>query len=539
MRSGDANALLRGFSWARLSVAVLLLALAPALPDELMPQANRGVLGLTLLAVVISSAGLLLWAPLTAPRRIAGLVCLLDAALVTGVVAATGGGRSIFAFLYVLSVTAACVLLTRTGAMAIAGVASLLYTGLVLGRAVVPLGAVLDAPEETTALEVLTIFLNSGTFLIVAIVASGLAARFRSARVELETQRQDLRNIEAFKDLVFQSVGTGLVAVDRTGTITAFNRAAEAITGVPAARAVGRPWSTLFGDTVSLAAVEAAIEANPRVSPRHEVSVARPGGGAAPVRMTFSPLRAGDGTRVGLISACDDLSVLRDMEARMREADRLATLGRMAANIAHEIRNPLASLTGAIEVLAGSVSTGEVRERLAHIVLKESGRLNGIIREFLEYARPVPLTRASVNVAESLDEILVLVEHRAAPGTLKIVREFAPVLVWDVDPQQFRQAIWNLCVNAVEAMAEGGELRVAAAVHADRLEVRVTDNGEGLAAADLGHVFEPFFSTKPAGSGLGLALVHRIVHDHGGEIDVRSTPGLGTTFRITLPARHA
>jgi two-component system sensor histidine kinase HydH len=186
-------------------------------------------------------------------------------------------------------------------------------------------------------------------------------------------------------------------------------------------------------------------------------------------------------------------------------------------------------------VLAGG-PPDEARERLGQIVLKETGRLNGIIREFLEYARPAPLNRMPVNVAEAVDEVLVLLEHQAAPGTLKTVREFPPALTWNVDLQQFRQALWNLCLNAVQAMPEGGELRVTMVAVGGRLLVRVSDTGEGIAAADLGHIFEPFFSTKPDGSGIGLALVHRIVQDHGGEIDVQSRPGLGATFSLTLPA---
>jgi signal transduction histidine kinase len=223
------------------------------------------------------------------------------------------------------------------------------------------------------------------------------------------------------------------------------------------------------------------------------------------------------------------------MEARVRAADRLASLGRMAANIAHEIRNPLASLSGAVEVLAAG-APDDTRERLAQIVLKETGRLNGIIREFLEYARPAPISRTPVNVAEAVDEVLVLLEHRVTPGLMKTVREFPPSLVWRVDRQQFRQAVWNLCLNAVQAMPEGGELRVTMTVVAARLVLRVNDTGDGIDAADLGQIFEPFFSTKSDGTGLGLALVHRIVQDHGGVIDVQSRPGVGSTFTLTLPA---
>ena len=536
----NVNGLLRGFSWARLGLAALLLTLGSLMPADLMPGKQPVILALALLVAVASSAALLLFGPVAQPRHIAWLICLLDVVLITAVVAGTGGARSIFAFLYVLSVTGACVLLSRPGGLVMAAASSVLYTGIVLGRTVLPTSVFFDMPEETTALELVTMFLNSGTFLIVAIVAGGLAEQFRTTRQELETQRKDLLDLQAFKDLVFQSVGTGLIALDREHRVTALNRAAEEITGRAAGEVIGHPWSALFGSAVALDAVDAAIESNPRTSTRHETTLRRPDGTVAPVRLTLSALRSGDGARLGLIGACEDLSAIRQLEARMRQADRLATLGRMAANIAHEIRNPLAALTGAIEVLAAPATTPEARDRLSQIVMRESERLNQIIKDFLAYARPAPLTLEMISVSDTFEEVLVLLEHRSRPGSLKIVREFEAPLSWRVDPQQFKQVLWNLCLNAAEAMPNGGELRIGgAAPSGQRLEVWVSDSGSGIAMDDLSHVFEPFFSTKPEGTGLGLALVHRIVQEHGGEIDVRSTPGCGTTFTITLPARHA
>src|SRR5438876_845593 len=285
---------------------------------------------------------------------------------------------------------------------------------------------------------------------------------------------------------------------------------------------------------------QAPISPSRSPSPERSAEKVRRTGTAVPVRLTFSALRSGEGDRLGLIGACDDLSAIRAMEARMRQADRLATLGRLAANIAHEIRNPLASLTGAIEVLTSTAAAGDARERLSQIVMRESERLNQIITNFLEYARPAPLAVEAVDVADALEGVLVLLEHRAPAAGLKILRGFSGPLVWRVDPQRFRQVLWNLCLNAVEAMPEGGELRVGATlVPGLKLEVSVADSGHGIAPDDLAHVFEPFFSTKADGTGLGLSLVHRIVQEHGGEVDVRSTPGLGTMFTVTLPARHA
>ena len=535
MKPFNVHGLLRGFAWAKLGFAALLLALGPLTSSGLMPDEMR-ILALALLVAVGSSVALLVLEPLAQPGRVAWLICLLDAALITAVVAATGGASSIFAFLYVLLVTGACVLLSRTGGLAIAAVSCVLYTGVVLGRTVFPVSVFFDAPQETTALELLTIFLNAGTFLTVAIVAGGLAEQFRSTRAQLETQRRDLLDLQAFKDLVFQSVGTGLIALDRGHRITAFNGAAEEMVGVHAEHVIASPWTAVFGDFADLDEIAAAIDARPRAVVQRETTLQRSDGASVAVRMTFSALRSGDGERVGLIAACEDLSTIRAMEERMRQADRLATLGRMAANIAHEVRNPLASLTGAIEVLVSPSTDGDARDRLSQIVLRESERLNEIIKNFLEYARPVPLALQTADVAGIAEEVLVLLGHRALPEGLKIVREFTPPLPWRVDPQQFRQVLWNLCLNAVEAMPEGGELRLGAAARGRLLEVWVADTGEGLSATDLAHIFEPFYSTKPGGTGLGLALVHRIVRDHGGLTDVRSAPGLGTTFTLSLPA---
>jgi two-component system sensor histidine kinase PilS (NtrC family) len=220
----------------------------------------------------------------------------------------------------------------------------------------------------------------------------------------------------------------------------------------------------------------------------------------------------------------------------MRQADRLASLGRVSANIAHELRNPLASLTGAIEALGAGTSLGEEeRQRLTAIVLRESDRLNGIIGDFLTFARPAPLDRARVDVNALIEEVLLLLEHGPLPANVKLVRAFPEALCADLDGGQLRQALWNLVLNAAQAMPTGGELTVTARVEARTLAIRVSDTGAGIPGSVLPHIFEPFFSTKSGGSGLGLALVDRVTRDHGGEVLVDSTPGLGTTVTLRLP----
>ena len=527
--------LLRAFAWARLALAGFLLVTIPLAASD-WPVVNAPILALALLVTGASAAAVLLRRALPHPRRVAGLLSTLDVVLVTAVVAATGGPRSIYPFLYVLSVTGACVLLPRAGALAIAAFASLLYSGLVFGRTVFPMAYFFEAPQETSALEVVTMFLNSATFLVVAIVAGGVADRYRAAHRELATRERDLRDLEAFRDLVFDCVGTGLVVLDRRHRVTAFNRAAAEITGRGGATILGAQWQDVAGEGLDLEEVAQALENPTTRSVRRETLMHRPDGEGVPVLLTLSTLRSAAGEPIGLVAACEDLSAMRRMEARMRQADRLASLGRLSANIAHEIRNPLASMTGAIEALTAESALGhDEHDKLTQIVLRESDRLNRILSDFLAYARPSPLALQRVDVASMLEEVLVLLEHRPLPSDVKLVRAFAEPLWAEVDANALRQAIWNLCLNALDAMPGGGALTVGAMTAGSTLELSVADTGDGITIAELGHIFEPFFSTKPEGSGLGLALVDRVVRDHAGDVDVRTHQGVGTTVTLTLP----
>ncbi len=533
------SAALRGLSLVRLLAAGLLLGIAGVLallegfPYPFLPFA------LCLTGAVAASGTFLLLRPRPSSlRRLAWLQLILDTALVTAIVALTGGPRSIFAFLYVLVVTAACVLLARPGGLVIAGLSSLLYTGLLLGRWGFSVSALVEHAEVTT-LEIMTIFLNTAAFLVVAILAGSLAEQYHTAHRTVENQREDLSDLYAFKDLIFESMGSGLVGMDLSRRITAMNRAAEEITGYESREATGRLWESIFGDGIPREEIERSTRLEGWQVWRHEIRFRRKDGRELPLGISFWPVRSGRGELAGIIGVFQDLSAIKEMEERMRQADRLAAIGRLAANIAHEIRNPLASVSGAIEVLTRELSLDKNQHRLVQVVLRESDRLNHIIKEFLDYARPASLRPLPVNVGEVLDEVLLLLEHRALPANLKIVREYDGDVSAVLDPPQFRQAIWNLCINALEAMPDGGELRIGAGIVTQRnrrkLEVWVADTGSGINSESLPHIFEPFFSTKPEGSGMGLAVVHRMVQDHGGDVEVRSDPGGGTTFTLRLP----
>jgi two-component system sensor histidine kinase PilS (NtrC family) len=328
------------------------------------------------------------------------------------------------------------------------------------------------------------------------------------------------------------------VALDLQRRITAFNRAAEEITGFAVGEAIGQSWETIFGTRSLLDEMAITVSHERPETRRREIRLKRKDGREVPLGISFWPLRSGEGELIGLIGVCQDLSDIKRMEERMRQTDRLAALGRLAANLAHEIRNPLAAVTGAIEQIGQDLPVDDTQKRLTEIVLKESSRLNQIVSEFLQYARPLPLRRQAVNLAELLEEVVGLLECHPLSAKVKIIREYEPELPVRVDANQLRQALWNLALNAVQAMPEGGELTMGARVlngAGSRLFVWVADTGPGIESADLPHIFEPFYSTRPDGTGLGLAVVHRVVRDHGGEVEVKSAPGAGSTFTLLLP----
>jgi two-component system, NtrC family, sensor histidine kinase PilS len=531
----DPNVLLRAYCKGRLAVAALLVAVGPWAPPVFVPTASTTLLLAIVSLVIVSSGGLLALGRPPRPRVVAWLLCMLDAALVTAVVATTGGARSILVFLYVLVGVGACLLLSRWGALAIALSSSGLYSLLLLARSVVPAVAFDEPVDRMAAIDMLAILTTSGTIILVSLVAGSLAERCLLSQRDLERERRNLGDLQAFSDVIFQSVGTGLVALDGAHRITAFNRAAETMTGSPASTAVGASWTDVFGGRPPLE----DIEGEAGLPVHHEIELRRSDNRTLPIRITASPLQASNGERLGCVAACEDLSSIRAMEARLRQADRLATLGRMAANIAHEVRNPLASLSGAVEALTSSDVAGDARARLAAIVVRESGRLSEIIGTFLEYAHPAPLVVARIDAVVVLDDVISALSPHVCSDEVKIVRVFPASLPLEADRGRFRQVVWILCVNALGAMPSGGELRLAAQRRAGMVEVTVSDTGQGIAPLDLPHAFEPFFATRHDRADLGLALVHRIVQEHGGEVTVRSDGGLGAEFTLRFPERHA
>ena len=255
------------------------------------------------------------------------------------------------------------------------------------------------------------------------------------------------------------------------------------------------------------------------------------------------PIPNKDGTTVGAIIDFQDLTLVKKMKAELERADRLAAIGELSARIAHEIRNPLASISGSVQLIAGGKSIDPQDKVLLNIVLRETERLNTLIKDFLNYARPTPPVKTKIRLSWLLGEIKTLLEADPRFSGISFHEECPEGLNLFVDGDQFRQVLWNLFVNAAEAMGGEGTITFRAVVSGGGVKplagnpvlLSVADTGVGIAEEELGQLFEPFHTTKPGGSGLGLAMVYRIIETHGGHIRVSSTKGQGTEFTISLP----
>jgi two-component system sensor histidine kinase PilS (NtrC family) len=252
---------------------------------------------------------------------------------------------------------------------------------------------------------------------------------------------------------------------------------------------------------------------------------------------SISPLSTEAGVTTGMVITFQDLTQVRSLEETSRRQDRLAAIGRMAASIAHEIRNPLAAMRGSIQMLRSETDSDSSQAELMEIILRESDRLNRIITDFLNYARPRSLTQARVDVGDLLHQTFALMRHSPEISPDQTIVEQLPAepIFAEADEGQLKQVFWNLARNALQAMPQGGTLQATLEKNSDsRLRIAFTDSGRGMSPEQVDHLFEPFSSTT-GGTGLGLSIVYQIIRDHGGTINVRSLVGQGTTITVELP----
>ena len=481
-------------------------------------------------------------------RWLVDLQLAIDALIVTAFIYFTGGITSYFTSLYVLPVIAASTIQLRRGGLLVATLITVLYAGLVLAQYLAASGLRTDPwlgaysqslPSGSVARYIVA--LNVFGLFAVALLGGTLANSLRSAGAQLERASTEIADLQALNQHVIDSLPSGLATTDAALRILTFNRGAESITGVPCGGAVGRGIDVLL--QLSAPAME-SIQADLRskgARRRHEFRY-RPADsrGELEIGLTATHLET-PGGRAGLLFTFQDVTAIKKLERDAAIQQRLAAVGEMAAGIAHEIRNPLASMSGSIQILRQELPLSSEQEQLMDIVLRESERLNTTIRSFLAYARPQRFQIARFDVRRALNDTALLLRNSAEVlEGHEIAVDVPPAELWyEADEGQIKQIIWNLATNGLRAMADGGRLRLAGALEpaSDGVVLTVHDDGIGIPPEELDALFQPFHGTFAKGSGLGLAIVHRIVSDYNGEIQVSSQPGAGTTVSVRLPAR--
>jgi len=378
-------------------------------------------------------------------------------------------------------------------------------------------------------------------FLVVGLLSARLAERQSRSDVRLLAATQSLANLRALHERIVASIRSGVVTTDLDGRIFTFNVAAQEITGYHEETIRGKDASILFGELKDhIAETLRALEKSQN-SPRFEASCLTSEGMRLRLGYSISPLSSEAGETTGMVITFQDLTQVRSLEETSRRQDRLAAIGRMAASIAHEIRNPLAAMRGSIQMLRSEVESDSSQAELMEIILRESDRLNRIITDFLSYARPRSLTQARVDVGDLLHQTFALMRHSPEISAAQSILEELPQapIFAEADEGQLKQVFWNLARNAMQAMPDGGTLRATLEENSNnRLRISFTDTGRGMSPDQVEHLFEPFSSTT-GGTGLGLSIVYQIIRDHGGTINVRSRVGLGTTITIELPTTES
>ncbi len=484
------------------------------------------------------------------PRQ-AYLQLLVDTFFVTAIIYSTGGIDSIFYFLYILTIINGSIILYRKGGMIIASSSSILY-GLLLDlhyyNVINPFGSSLDYASGYQGFNIFYIItVNIAAFYLVAFLSSYPSEQARRSQVELKAKEDDFIKLEALNEWIIRSITSALITLDGQRRIILFNPAAEDIFNMNADDVIGQKVTDVFPFlNVYFTKIN---EEEPRwetKNPPGFIDLQYPGlnGKELSLRFFISPLKIPNGDQKGHILFFQDITEMRRIEEEIKKVEGLALIGELAAGIAHEIRNPMASISGSIQMLKESLEGDEINKRLTNIILREINRLNNLINDFLLFARPRPFSQRGFDLNQLITESLELFKNSGKWNDQIKVETFINGKIKVVsDPEQIKQVLWNILLNAAEAMPGKGTLKVSAEVveksgiHGlgkEMVRIRVKDTGEGFTKKALSNIFTPFFTTKEGGSGLGLAIVKRIVEGLKGSVYGENHPDGGAVITVML-----
>lgn len=549
--SGEAG-LHRGWLWwliaGRVLIAGVLLGIGSLWAGGLVSNAQEshrlsGSLPLALFVLTLSALYTLALRFSSLPLRSqAGVQFTLDALLITWLVWATGNLYSPYSALYIVVISVASIFMGARGALLTAVGCATCYTATMIALATGWLGVgARELLPGSVAEAVEVIGLNDVAFLVVGLLAARLADRQTRADAQMREATHALVSLRALHERIVESIRSGVITTDLDRRVYTANHAAAEMTGYAASDLRGQDVSILFGDITRHIEDSLRAAADGGASPRYEAECLTSDGFRVRLGYSISPLSSEGGETTGLVITFQDLTDVRSMEETSRRQERLSAVGRVAAGIAHEIRNPLAAMRGSIQVLQSEMQADASQAELMDIVLRESDRLNRIITDFLTYARPRKFSLVETDLREPLRETFALLRHSPEVGAGQTLEEDLPdePVMALADAEGIRQVFWNLARNALNAMPDGGTLHAEMA-RASAHVVRITfsDTGRGMTPAQVERLFEPFSSSTTGGTGLGLSIVYQIIRDHGGTINVRSREGQGTTITIELPAKQ-
>jgi two-component system sensor histidine kinase PilS (NtrC family) len=502
--------------------------------EDILPL--RNFYGLILFSFGLSLLYLILYARNVPPRLQSWIQLLGDIAVVTGFVYFTGGLYSPFSFLY-LAVIAVAAMLMRGGGLIFAGISAIAY-GLLIDLMVFE---VLPVPESLTGIQIalptskvlIQLLTNVVGFALVAVLVSYLGESLRSVHYRLREEEERTRQFVALTDHVVRSVGAGIIATDLEGRVLHLNPAGARMLEIADSETIT---GTTLEETMPLVDQNWGLlktRALDRKVMRLEGTMAASG---ARFGLTVGPLADEEENVVGFIVTFQDLSEIKIEAERLRLQERMAAVGELAARMAHEIKNPLASISGSAQVLASAESLDHKGQRLLHILVDESRRLSGILDGFLAYTRPQQNDFSKCDVSVMLRDCVDLLgrsdEHR---DDHEVSLNVPDSLHLRGEEQLLRQIFWNLSRNALQAMPDGGQLEISGEQSDGTVILRWHDTGVGMTEKVRHQAFEPFVTTRPGGTGLGLAVVYAAVAEHAGTIAIDSAPGRGTVVTVELP----
>jgi len=467
----------------------------------------------------------------------------VDILLITATVYVTGGMESILSFLYFLSIISASIMLNRRGGFYAASASSIAYGVLVNldFYKILPAGYKLIIPSGIgyNRGDILaTVVLNIIGFFTVAFLTGYLAERTITVEKELEEKKIDFKKLEAINKHIVENINSGILTINSNQRITSFNRAAEKVMGYKLDEIYNKPIDMVFPDLMKAKHYSIIPDETSASYFRIEKTFKRKDGKELFLGFAASPMKEG-----GHIIIFQDLTRLKEIEEQLRRVDRLRALGELAAGMAHEVRNPLTSISGSVQVLKKSLMLDTESQHLMNTVIREAERLNALITDFLLFAKPAT-KMTKIDLRDIINETVNIFKNSPESGNIDIQLKIEDGLIVEGDSRQLKQVFWNLFINAGNAMPDNnrdkgqgrrGKIIVEATGREKDVEATISDTGMGIPPENIERIFDPFFTTKDFGTGLGLAVVHRIIEGHNGKIEVKSKKGEGTSFKITLP----